>query len=154
MSLPISTGMLSGARVALCKMHRQLTSARQHVTIPRCSIAAVAKFNAMPARPFCSKGAAVHEPMRSQTPQQGHQLHAQSIGTEDSPLLDSFNQSQPLTVLEARQQMRDAVAPEAHRIAGVTFEGRQESIQKLQAGAPSHEGKGLWPHLAVGGVPC
>ena len=30
--------------------------------------------------------------------------------------------------------MRSAVEPEAHRIAGVTFEGRQEAVQKLQAG--------------------
>ena len=64
--------------------------------------------------------------------------HAESTRAEESALGPSTLQPQPpqrtLTVLEAREHMRNAVEPEAHRIAGVTFEGRQEAVQKLQAG--------------------
>lgn len=75
-----------------------------------------------------------HNPRRFQTSHEEYQLQAQSIKAQDSTL-DSFQQTEPLTVLQARKQMFDSIEAEAHRIAGVTFENRQEVVQKLQAGA-------------------
>lgn len=43
----------------------------------------------------------------------------------------------PMTVLEGREWLRQNVQPEALRIAGVTFEGRQELIARLQPGMSS-----------------
>ncbi len=67
--------------------------------------------------------------------------HAEAASTEGSGFNASAQHAQSpqrtLTVLEAREQMRSATEPEAHRIAGVTFEGRQEAVQKLQAGMAS-----------------
>lgn len=50
--------------------------------------------------------------------------------------------------------MRNAVEPEAHRIAGVTFEGRQEAVQKLQAGeALKHASPGTKGAVLYAGMP-
>ncbi|BDA42597.1 hypothetical protein COCOBI_03-4900 [Coccomyxa sp. Obi] len=43
-----------------------------------------------------------------------------------------LSNEQPMTVLEGREWLRQSMQPEALRIAGVTFEGRQELIAKLQ----------------------
>ena len=75
------------------------------------------------------------QPRRFAICHEGQGLHAQSIRAEQTSLGGTeLQQAQPLTVLEARQQTRSLLDPEAHRIAGVTFEGRQEAVQKLQAG--------------------
>ena len=75
------------------------------------------------------------QPRRFAVCHEGQGLHAQSIRAEQTSLGGTeLQQAQPLTVLEARQQTRSLLDPEAHRIAGVTFEGRQEAVQKLQAG--------------------
>ena len=62
--------------------------------------------------------------------------HVEATSAEENAFNTSAQHVQTpqrtLTVLEARE--RSAVEPEAHRIAGVTFEGRQEVVQKLQAG--------------------
>ncbi|CAL5219776.1 g1679 [Coccomyxa viridis] len=63
--------------------------------------------------------------------------HVEATSAEENAFNTSAQHVQTpqrtLTVLEARERMRSAVEPEAHRIAGVTFEGRQEVVQKLQA---------------------
>ena len=63
---------------------------------------------------------------------------AQGTTLEESALGPSTQQPQHpqrnLTALEARERMRDAVEPEAHPIAGVSFKGRQETVQKLKLG--------------------
>jgi len=46
----------------------------------------------------------------------------------------SVQHPQPLTVKEAREQMRSSLKPLVHRIAGVSFEGRQDAVQELQPG--------------------
>ena len=75
------------------------------------------------------------QPRRFAICHEGQGLHAQSIRAEQTSLgATELQQPQPLTVLEARQQTRSLLDPEAHRIAGVTFEGRQEAVQNLQAG--------------------
>ena len=76
----------------------------------------------------------LHEHRRLQTTYEGYVLHAQSIKAEDNVIGSSIQHPQPLTLMEAREQMRSSVEPEAHRIAGVTFEGRQKAIQELQPG--------------------
>ncbi len=64
--------------------------------------------------------------------------HVEATSAEENAFNTSAQHVQTpqrtLTVLEARERTRSAVEPEAHRIAGVTFEGRQEAVQKLQAG--------------------
>ncbi len=45
-----------------------------------------------------------------------------------------LSNEKPLTVLEGREWLRQSMQPEALRIAGVTFEGRQELIARLQPG--------------------
>ena len=47
-----------------------------------------------------------------------------------------LSKEKPLTVLEGRERLRELIPAEALRIAGVTFEGRQELIASLQQGWP------------------
>ena len=57
-----------------------------------------------------------------------------------TPARDDLNRQllseTPMTVLEGREWLRHNMQPEALRIAGVTFDGRQELIAKLQPGMP------------------
>ena len=126
--------MLCWAQVAAARMHRNLINVRHDMLFPRPTHATMSRHPGLSARAV----RAFHEHNRQQMDPLASVPHAESTGTGDGASGTSTHQSQPpsraLTVLEAREQMRNAVEPEAHRIAGVTFEGRQEAVQKLQAG--------------------
>ena len=122
--------MLRRAQVAVVRMHRQLMNAQHALQLPRISCTPFTQGTGLPAR-ACR---VLHEHRRLQTTYEGCALHAQSIKAEDHVIGNSFQHPQPLTLMEAREQMRSSVEPEAHRIAGVTFEGRQDAIQELQPG--------------------
>ena len=140
--------MLSRARIAVIKMHRQLSSARQQIQLP---LVGIHPFTGTPRVPAPAVRG-FYNPKRFQTSHEDYRLQAQSIKAQDSTL-DSFQQTEPLTVLQARKQMLDSIEAEAHRIAGVTFENRQKVVQKLQAGkrqaVPIHADR-----RQAGSTPC
>ena len=126
--------MLCRAQVAVARMHKHLLHLQHEMLLPRPAHAVMTRSIGLPVRAT----RAFHEPERQPTDLHAPTPHAGGTRAEEGALDHSTQQPQPpqrtLTVLEAREQMRHAMEPEAHRIAGVTFEGRQEAVQKLQAG--------------------
>jgi hypothetical protein len=110
-------------------MLTHLSNMRQQIQLARVGIH---PFTGIPRLPATALRG-FQNPRSFQTPDDDYKLQAQSIKAHDSTL-DSLRQPEPLTVLQARKQMFDSIEAEAHRIAGVTFENRQEVVQKLQAG--------------------
>ena len=64
-------------------------------------------------------------------------LHTGPIGMSSpaAQWAQQLTKEKPLTVLEGRERLRELIPVEAVRIAGVTFEGRQEIVASLQPGS-------------------
>ena len=75
-------------------------------------------------------------PLRRQQALHTHAGGPPSMSSPATQWAQQLSKEKPLTVLEGRERLRELIPAEALRIAGVTFEGRQELIAALQPGLP------------------
>ncbi len=65
-----------------------------------------------------------------------------------------LSNEKPMTVVEGREWLRQSMQPEALRIAGVTFKGRQELVAKLQPGMFPLPWPAAPEHLPASRIEC
>ena len=99
------------------RLHARCASRTFTLPQPACS-------SRRPTRALCTASAAYDEAGTTST--------ASPAAAE---LSRQLAQEKPLSVVEGRERLRAAMPAEALRVAGVTFEGRQELVAALQPGS-------------------